>query len=75
MHCLVPPGPGFFTLSFNVFISLSLRNFNYSAPFLVFVTSPHCPTFSLGLLVFPILEVKSPTTSSTFPCLFYSSAH
>ena len=71
MHCLVHSGPAFFTLSFNVYISLLsllLRNSNISAPFLLFVTFPYCPMFSFGLLAFPIPEFKS-STMTTSPCL------
>ena len=73
MHYLVHSGPAFFsTLWFKVFIScqLLLRDSNISAPFLFFVTSPCCPMFSFGLLAFSILELKSPT-NTTSPCLLY----
>ena len=65
-----PFWPCFFTLSFNAFISLLVRNSNISAPFLLFVTSPYCPMFSFGLLAFPIFQLKSPTKTSS-PCLIH----
>ena len=63
----------FLALSFNVSISLGLRTFNISSPSSCFVTSPCCPMFSFGLLAFPILELRSPTTycSTASPCLLY----
>ena len=68
-----PSWPCLFTLSFNVFnslLSLLLRNFNISTPFLIFVTYPCCPMFSFGLLVFPILELTSLTTTVSLLALY-----
>ena len=59
MHYQVPSGDDSFALSFNVFISLFLRNFNISrTPFLFVVDPPYWPIFSFGLRAFQIYCLK-----------------
>ena len=64
--------PWVFALSFNVFISLSLRNFSISAPLLFFVTSTYCRMVSFRLLAFLILKLNLP---SILLLAFYTFGH
>ena len=59
-----------FSVSSDALIYLCLRNFNISSAFLLFVAPPYCPVFSLSLLVFSILELKSPAGTTPL-CLLY----